>query len=112
MSRTLGGILAAFADHRVLVLGDVMLDALRFMMEVAERRSNVLARLALRPGQYGVATIHRAGNTDDAERLCGPHLVFEFAAPFQVHTCRQLHPLGHDARRQLGVWATGTSATR
>ena len=39
----------------------------------------------------------RHGREDDAQRLGGPHLMLELAAPFQVDAFRQLHLLGHDA---------------
>ena len=56
-------------DTGVHLVGDVMFDALRLMMPLAERHSAVLQRLGLAPGSYGLATVHRAANTDDADRL-------------------------------------------
>ncbi|MFH0878908.1 MAG: UDP-N-acetylglucosamine 2-epimerase (non-hydrolyzing) [Lentisphaerota bacterium] len=53
----------------VHVVGDVMADALAFAVERAEHRSSVMDRLRLKPGGYLLATIHRAGNTDDPARL-------------------------------------------
>jgi UDP-GlcNAc3NAcA epimerase len=50
-------------------VGDVMYDAALQFAEVARRRSDVLARLALQPGGYALATVHRAENTDDPDRL-------------------------------------------
>jgi UDP-GlcNAc3NAcA epimerase len=50
-------------------VGDVMYDAIVAFCDVAQRRSSVLPRLALTHGNYSVATIHRAENTDDPERL-------------------------------------------
>ena len=52
--------------HRV---GDVMYEALRHAVAVAERRSGILPKLRLVPGEYALATIHRAENTDDPQRL-------------------------------------------
>lgn len=52
--------------HRV---GDVMHEALMHAVAVAQRKSEVLARLELVPGSYALATIHRAENTDDPSRL-------------------------------------------
>jgi UDP-N-acetylglucosamine 2-epimerase len=49
--------------------GDVMLDALMQNRPLARRKSDVLARLDLKPGKYSLVTIHRAGNTDDPARL-------------------------------------------
>jgi UDP-N-acetylglucosamine 2-epimerase len=50
-------------------VGDVMLDAMLQNRRIAQQKSDMLARLNLKPGGYTLATIHRAANTDDAERL-------------------------------------------
>ena len=52
----------------VQVVGDVMLDVLRMSLERSSGVT-VLERLALSPGGYLVATVHRAENTDDDARL-------------------------------------------
>jgi len=41
----------------------------RHFAPLAAAKSSILERLGLRPGQYGVATVHRAGNTDVPSRL-------------------------------------------
>jgi UDP-GlcNAc3NAcA epimerase len=46
----------------VQVVGDVMADANLRLAPVARQRSNVLERLALEPGSYVVATLHREAN--------------------------------------------------
>ena len=51
-------------DARSVLVGDVMLDALRAFEPVASARSDVLSRLGLAPGGYLVATVHRAENTN------------------------------------------------
>lgn len=50
-------------------VGDVMADALPSLAERARQRSSVLTELQLTPGGFVLATIHRAENTDDPERL-------------------------------------------
>lgn len=55
----------------VFDVGDIMADSVRLFAPLAQRSSTVLERLGLRPGQYFAATVHRAANTDDAERLAG-----------------------------------------
>jgi UDP-GlcNAc3NAcA epimerase len=50
-------------------IGDVMYDATLFAVRSAEAASDILSTLGLTPGSYGVATVHRAENTDDADRL-------------------------------------------
>jgi len=53
----------------VHLVGDTMCDAIRQFICVARRRSNVLDSLGLRPGNYLLATVHRAYNTDQIENL-------------------------------------------
>lgn len=55
----------------VMNVGDVMYDAALMYLELAERKSTILNRLSLRPNNYALATVHRAGNTDDPEHLKG-----------------------------------------
>lgn len=54
--------------RRVEIVGDVMYDACLQFRE-AERVKGVVASLGLEPGRYILATIHRAENTDNLERL-------------------------------------------
>ncbi len=56
--------------ERTVLVGDVMTDVLFAVRdELAGRRSVLVEELGLTPGDYYVATIHRAENTDDPERL-------------------------------------------
>jgi len=62
----------------VCITGDVMADALQFAAEKAGASSDILTRLALQPKRYLLATVHRAENTDNSERLAG--ILSAFAA--------------------------------
>jgi UDP-GlcNAc3NAcA epimerase len=73
----------------VHVVGDIMLDALHLHRERGRMRSRVIERLALRPGRYYVATVHRAENTDDPRRLEG---IFEALARLDLPVVAPLHP--------------------
>ncbi len=54
----------------VLVVGDVMYDALEQMRPLLSQRADVLlSTLGVTPQSYVLTTIHRASNTDDPERL-------------------------------------------
>jgi len=55
----------------VHLVGDVMADVLGQWSKRARERSAVLEQLDLREKEYLLATIHRAQNTDDSERLSG-----------------------------------------
>lgn len=56
-------------SEKIHLVGDVMYDAALYYGEKAERESQVLRRLGLVPKGYVLATLHRAENTDDPERL-------------------------------------------
>lgn len=53
----------------VHLVGDVMQDALKFNIEIAEERSQILERHGLTSKQYLVLTIHRPANTDSQEHM-------------------------------------------
>jgi len=54
---------------KIIETGDVMLDAALFYGERAREKSVVLKKLGLKSKDYVLATIHRAENVDDPERL-------------------------------------------
>jgi len=55
---------------RSVLVGDVMTDVLHTVRDdVTGRPSPLVAELGVDPGEHYVATIHRAENTDDPERL-------------------------------------------
>jgi len=53
----------------VYLVGDVMFDALLHFSKISDMKSNILERLNIKPKEYYLATIHRAENTDNYERL-------------------------------------------
>jgi UDP-GlcNAc3NAcA epimerase len=53
----------------IRMVGDVMADTARIFGDKAQQRSLILRDLDLTPGKYALATVHRAENTDDPERL-------------------------------------------
>lgn len=50
-------------------VGDVMLDAVRMFREKADQHQNLLEARQLAAGEYYLATVHRAENTDDLVQL-------------------------------------------
>jgi UDP-GlcNAc3NAcA epimerase len=56
-------------ERGVKQVGDVMFDAALFSRENARASSRVLQTLGLKPREFVLATVHRAENTDDTERL-------------------------------------------
>lgn len=53
----------------VVVVGDVMLDALRAAERRVAHETHRVAAWGVTPGQYVLATVHRAANTDEPARL-------------------------------------------
>jgi UDP-GlcNAc3NAcA epimerase len=86
----------------VHLTGDLMYDAMKIATPVAERTSRILEALGLNPGGYGVATIHRAANTDDAAALAR---VLDFIAGEALRNpiVFPLHPRTLAAARDAGL---------
>ena len=63
----MGNLAAEGLRARALLTGDVMYDAVLFYAGAAHARSNIVRDLKLAPGEYGIATIHRAENTTPQE---------------------------------------------
>jgi UDP-N-acetylglucosamine 2-epimerase len=61
----------------VSIVGDVMADALQFAAAKVFTNSDILNRLDLQPQSYLLATVHRAENTDNSERLNNILYAFE-----------------------------------
>jgi UDP-GlcNAc3NAcA epimerase len=72
----------------VHLVGDVMASSLTFAAERAWNRSTVLQRLGLTAGSFLLATVHRAENTDNGDRLAGLMTAFsrmEETVVFPIH---------------------------
>jgi UDP-N-acetylglucosamine 2-epimerase len=78
------------ADRAVLC-GDVMYDAALRYRRIAEERGGPLAE-RWKPGEFMLATIHRAENTDNACRLRGIFAAFERLAREVCPVVLPLHP--------------------
>jgi UDP-N-acetylglucosamine 2-epimerase len=53
----------------VYLVGDLMFDVLMHFSKISETKSKILETLNLKPKEYYLATVHRAENTDNYERL-------------------------------------------
>jgi len=83
------------------LVGDVMVDALEFNTEIAEKRSKILERLGITPKQYLVLTVHRPANTDSREHMesiigavgeAGMPIVFPVHP--RTHKCLEAYGMG------------------
>ena len=80
------------ARERVFVIGNPILEVLQ-KFEPKIRKSRVLARLRLKRGKYFVATMHRAENVDDPERLARHLAALDaLAAAFRQPVVLSVHP--------------------
>ncbi len=77
---------------KVFLVGDVMYDAILFYLDVAKRRSDILQRLTITPKNYYLATIHRAENTDNAERLKSILKNLDYIAENKAPVVFPIHP--------------------
>ena len=91
----------------VHLTGDVMLDATRLFAEAAERRAPLASVTTHAPGAYYVATVHRARNTDDPERLAG---IFDGLGRLGAPVVVPLHPRTRE--RLAGVRTPDNVETR
>ena len=53
----------------IFLIGDVMIDTLVQNIRIAEKKSVILDKLNISPKSYFLATVHRAHNTDNKEKL-------------------------------------------
>lgn len=53
----------------VHLVGDVMHEALRYNLGIAQKKSQILKKLSLHPKRYILATVHRMENTEQPENL-------------------------------------------
>ncbi len=87
----------------VRLVGDVMYDSVLYNAELAERKSNVLRRLGLGSKEYALATIHRAENTDDSERLRAIFTALARIARELLPVILPLHPRTRNRLTAVGL---------
>jgi UDP-GlcNAc3NAcA epimerase len=84
----------------VHVVGDIMLDAVFLFRDRALTRSVVLNRLNLQAQSYVVATVHRAENTDNPERLAN---IVDGLSRLDLPVVFPLHPRTRDRLREFRI---------
>jgi UDP-GlcNAc3NAcA epimerase len=87
-------------ESQIEVVGDVMFDAaLRFAGDQGAGL-RVLEPIGVLPQAYALATVHRAENTDDPERLAG---IFEGLARTREPVVLPLHPRTRQKLSEFGL---------
>ncbi len=90
------------ARESVHQVGDVMFDSALLFAERAKARNALLAELALEPGRFVLATVHRAENTDDPEGLRALVDGLERVAE-ELPVVLPLHPRTRNALAKAGL---------
>jgi UDP-N-acetylglucosamine 2-epimerase len=82
----------------VYPVGDVMYDGLRYNFELAQAQSSIMTQLGLQAKRYLLATVHRAGNTDQRDNLAAILAAFAQAGEPVIFP---VHPR---TRKQIELW--------
>lgn len=100
-SRTaLGQLRSEAAGGTAWWVGDVMLDAMLEYAPVAAQRPCLLDEIGVEPGRYVLATVHRAANTDDPQRLRSLAAAFHAAG---LPVVFPVHPRTRQALERAGI---------
>ncbi|GAA0534864.1 UDP-N-acetylglucosamine 2-epimerase (non-hydrolyzing) [Halorubrum ejinorense] len=89
------------ARGEVVVTGDVMYDAVLAVRDRVLDESTPLPISGLRPDEYVLATVHRASNTDDPDRLAG---ILDGLTGVDIPVVLPLHPRTENALREHGLY--------
>jgi UDP-GlcNAc3NAcA epimerase len=84
----------------VELVGDVMVDVALGVQPGARERLDLVRARGVEPGQYVLATAHRAGNVDDPERLTR---LVELLLALPSRVVLPLHPRTHGRLRTAGL---------
>jgi UDP-N-acetylglucosamine 2-epimerase len=85
---------------RAELVGDVMVDVAMAIQPQARERTDLVQARGLAPGEYVLATAHRAGNVDDPERLTR---LVEVLTGLPLPVVMPLHPRTEARLRSAGL---------
>ena len=99
------------APDRIELVGDVMYDVALHSAAKADRASTILRRLEVEPDGYALATVHRAENTDDPQRLAA---IFDGLGQLsrRLPVILPLHPRTRGALERQGLLAGAAGRLR
>jgi len=80
-----------------------MYDAVLLYLDLAEKKSQIMEQLGLKPKSYALATVHRAENTDQPERLWAIFEGLECVAKEGLPVILPLHPRTRKQINALGI---------
>lgn len=88
-------------DEQLHLVGNVMIDTLHRLLPKA-REALILEEHGLRPGRYGVVTLHRPSNVDQAETL-GPVLAVLAEISRELPLVFPIHPRTRERIERFGL---------
>ncbi len=88
------------SGDRVQQVGDVMYDAASYYAENARQQSSILYGLGLEPQGYVLATLHRAENTDNSQRM---KAILDGFAGSPLPVVLPLHPRTRNKLAEYGL---------
>ena len=94
------------SGNHVQNVGDVMYDAARYYGAKAQQKDGILKSYRLEPRGYVLATVHRAENTDDEQRLRNIMTAFSQVSE-QVPVVFPVHPRTRKILHQLEIRPSG-----
>lgn len=91
-------------SDKIYNVGDVMYDAILHFTKIAKEKSHVIEKLNIESGKYILATIHRAENTDNMQRLKS---IIEALNNSPITILLPLHPRTKKYMEEYGLKLTG-----
>jgi UDP-GlcNAc3NAcA epimerase len=85
----------------VFQVGDVIYDAMLHNLSLARKRSQILTRLGLQKGEYALAMLHGAANTDDPQRMMS---LLDALGSLPTRVVFPVHPRTHGLIEPLGYF--------
>jgi len=85
----------------VYLTGDVMVDAIKQNITIAENVSTILNDLNVKPKDYYLVTVHRAENTDNINRLKN---IVDALCEIHDNVIFPCHPRTEKALKKFGLW--------
>ena len=100
-----------FERSQILKVGDVMFDAALHFGEKAKGQTELLTKLDVKPGEFVLATVHRASNTDDPNRL---HAIYQGLQELstELPVVWPVHPRTRGAFERAGLSGETAGAVR
>ena len=79
--------------NKIFVTGNTIVDAVKTYLPIAEKKSNILTKLNLKPKGYFLMTLHRPSNVDNCNNIIhiinGLQLIYAWT---RIHIVLPLHP--------------------